>query len=448
MNDKKNCKIVQDLFPSYIDNLTDIETNNFIKQHLEECDECKKLLEDMKESLSENTEKANKRDIKYMKKFNKKLSILLIIIYIIGIIIVASAIRKIVIVKKLSKAAESYMDVKNYHKIFYDYNSDGFSKFEVYTDGDNIKNVSLILGEDGTYFKETRYLKKLNSGLYSVNIYTEKDGKKEASLNNEINMFSGEAIFSPFDVDWTSNIFLDTIPLSIKSLKYNGRDCYYITNPFKVGMFEYYGNGVYFDKETGLPVCFGYYEDNYTSQSIIEYEFDCVTDKDFIEPDISEYELGGNNGFESIKFIKKFGKYSKEQTGISVKELLNVFVQNIDENGNDDTKLPDIIYIEENSEDTMKSKLTDKDNLLELDDISSKEVSYTEVFESSDGSFAFNYDKDSSFKIVSDSNNTNKNLILEMISNINDEDNYYICIAVDVDNDYTNDIDSIIINKR
>ena len=33
MKDNKNCKVVLDLLPNYIENLTNDETNNFIKEH-------------------------------------------------------------------------------------------------------------------------------------------------------------------------------------------------------------------------------------------------------------------------------------------------------------------------------------------------------------------------------------------------------------------------------
>ena len=44
---KKECKIVQDLLPSYVDKLTNEETNQYIEEHLKEC---KELLESVKET--------------------------------------------------------------------------------------------------------------------------------------------------------------------------------------------------------------------------------------------------------------------------------------------------------------------------------------------------------------------------------------------------------------
>ena len=37
MKEKRDCKIIQDLLPNYIEKLTNEETNNFIEEHLKEC---------------------------------------------------------------------------------------------------------------------------------------------------------------------------------------------------------------------------------------------------------------------------------------------------------------------------------------------------------------------------------------------------------------------------
>ena len=43
MKEKRDCKIVQDLLPNYIENLTNEETNRFIEEHLKECPECQSI---------------------------------------------------------------------------------------------------------------------------------------------------------------------------------------------------------------------------------------------------------------------------------------------------------------------------------------------------------------------------------------------------------------------
>ena len=76
MKEKRDCKIVQDLLPNYIEQLTNEETNQFINEHLLECDDCKNVYNKMIKEL--NTNKKSKIDstkVNYFKKYNKKLRI-------------------------------------------------------------------------------------------------------------------------------------------------------------------------------------------------------------------------------------------------------------------------------------------------------------------------------------------------------------------------------------
>ena len=40
---KLPCEVVRDLFPSYIDELTNEVTNHMIEEHLKECENCRKV---------------------------------------------------------------------------------------------------------------------------------------------------------------------------------------------------------------------------------------------------------------------------------------------------------------------------------------------------------------------------------------------------------------------
>ena len=81
MENEKICKIVQDLLPNYIENLTSEETNIFIEEHLNTCSNCKNILENMKNDLNPTSTHKDNREIKYMKKYNNKMRILKIIIF-------------------------------------------------------------------------------------------------------------------------------------------------------------------------------------------------------------------------------------------------------------------------------------------------------------------------------------------------------------------------------
>ena len=80
MENKENCKIVKDLLPSYIDGLTSEDTQKYIETHLEECNECKESLENMKKDFEKEKKDIANKSIKYAKKINKKIKSLLLII--------------------------------------------------------------------------------------------------------------------------------------------------------------------------------------------------------------------------------------------------------------------------------------------------------------------------------------------------------------------------------
>ena len=83
----KQCKIVQDLLPLYVDKVSSDESNELIEAHLKECDECNKVL-----NILKNEEKVSNVDEKdAIKRFNKKLkrkNLKIIIITILIIILV------------------------------------------------------------------------------------------------------------------------------------------------------------------------------------------------------------------------------------------------------------------------------------------------------------------------------------------------------------------------
>lgn len=86
MKEKRDCKIVQDLLPNYIDGLTNEETNLFIEGHLKECSKCKQIFENMKQDLTVDKPAKDSREVRYIKKYNKKLKILKLAVFFLLII--------------------------------------------------------------------------------------------------------------------------------------------------------------------------------------------------------------------------------------------------------------------------------------------------------------------------------------------------------------------------
>ena len=74
MKEKISCEIIKDLLPNYIEKLTSEETNEYIEEHLKNCEECQKMLNNMQENLNLNStdKKESTQEINYIKKFAKK----------------------------------------------------------------------------------------------------------------------------------------------------------------------------------------------------------------------------------------------------------------------------------------------------------------------------------------------------------------------------------------
>lgn len=83
----KNCKIFQDLLPAYIDKLTSEETNAFMEEHLNSCEECKKAYEEMTADIEKDAVK-NTEVIKTIKKYKRKIRNLKILIWTVVIAVI------------------------------------------------------------------------------------------------------------------------------------------------------------------------------------------------------------------------------------------------------------------------------------------------------------------------------------------------------------------------
>ena len=297
MKENRNCKIVQDLLPSYIEKLTSEESNKFVEQHLGECNECKEILENMKKDLKVNTTNKEKKAIKYLKKYKNKLRILKIIILIILVIFIGNTTRKMMILSDISNKAERAIDSENYHRILYNYNKDSTSITEIWGLEEKRKMIMTNITSEGTK-TVTMYANKKGKDewgneIYNTNIYTVTENSKTAKLNLDMGISVDPQNMVYMENFW--QLFLLSIPSSIKSTTYDGEECYYIANLQSMYSFA---DGMYVSKNTGLTISTIGYEVEYSDSGLgrwpaadYVYEFNTVTEKDFIEPNIDEYTI-------------------------------------------------------------------------------------------------------------------------------------------------------------
>lgn len=298
MNEKKECKIVQDLLPNYIENLTSIQTNEYIEEHIANCKECKGNLENMQKEVLTDTKGKNKKEVKYMKKYRNKMRILSFILLAIFSVFIGTTIRKAVVLANLAQKAEETVKSTNYHMTIYSYNRGRAWVHEEFILNGKRKVKLVQYQEHGTSILQS-FIYQTEGGEVKENIYMDGQGEKKAILGRTIdtqNEYVG-AEMRPLRTENIIHLLCNAVITSVQSKLLNGTECYLVTN-FKGLHTGNYGGGVYINKENGLVMGSTEYEVDYGDgikrKAIgreIEYEFGTITEEDFIEPDISKYQI-------------------------------------------------------------------------------------------------------------------------------------------------------------
>lgn len=108
MNKDIDCRIIQDLLPSYVDGLTSDYTNQVIEEHMKQCEACAQMLERMQEP--EKFMEAMEPEVDYMKKVRNRMSRLLTTTLISIAILILGIIAAVLIYNRVTP--------KNYQDIF------------------------------------------------------------------------------------------------------------------------------------------------------------------------------------------------------------------------------------------------------------------------------------------------------------------------------------------
>lgn len=270
MKNEKECKIVQDLLPNYIEKLTNKDTNGYIEEHLSNCQECTQVLESMKENIHFEGFQKNQHEVQYLKKFNKKFGLLRNILILIISILVIMVIRKVVIFTNISQKNAKMNNDDNFYikqQVFYD---GSMRVIETYSKDD----YTLI--KKTTYFQDNRVLK---STIYKSEhecfaLIDDGENKYMNKLNDvitEIPSYKNNTIFQNLNL---------AINSSVKSTTLKGKACYLIKE-----------NNVekFIDKSTGMVVKIIYNDIDSTVN--YEYQYGTVTKDEVKRPDTNGYEV-------------------------------------------------------------------------------------------------------------------------------------------------------------
>lgn len=287
MINKKECEIVKDLFPNYIDNLTSKDTNNFIENHLNKCKDCRLILEEMQEN--EKLDLEDNEIINFAKKFNKKYNLLKLIVALLVLSCVIVFLRKGIIMANLLNKTNSLANINNYYIEYYQYNDDSITVITSYV-------------KDNKYLRKLKNINKIDGNIIDemveqfdgekCNLYIKSENEYQTYYDVEKNNIMPIALKSYY---LSSNIFdfiKNCLFTKIQQVEYNGIIAYKFTNLYNNQMINKNDdNYVYIDKENGLILRASsgvVSTDNTAYNTFIElkYKFNSVTDDDILNVDL------------------------------------------------------------------------------------------------------------------------------------------------------------------
>lgn len=269
---KKDCKIIQDLLPNYVEGLTNDETNKFVEEHLKECKECNEMFSNMKKEFykKESEEKENVNFLKKHKKQIKRLKLILLIILAIFIIVIG---RRTIIMMQLSSRASESSASDNYYAKLYSYRADSLTITESYNKGEDYLTTITRFVDGKENYKMTFYKKG------EENLIVSQVEDKKYLLDAEITLGGKISPVTDVQDEFLSNLMYSLI-VGINSTYCNGREAYLIEG----SSYERY-----IDKETGFAIrSIEKVDTNEPMHDIIvdyEYKFNVVQDSDIQKPD-------------------------------------------------------------------------------------------------------------------------------------------------------------------
>ena len=321
---KKECEIVKDLFPSYIAGILSEESEKFIQAHINECQECRNLLEKMSENPENSKlESEDKIEYNHLKKYRKKMVILKSVLFSIVIVIIAivaifitkynynnNIMEQVISKIEESKKSDNYSIKKVEHRIDYERNNEfTFTKVYYYKDG-KYKEESLAESPNQKFLNSTMYeYGEINSNqkieitedTKTANIETSnytyvKEGQFFNLLLNEVQLYNTNFGFF-------SDIFM-RMRYQVRTDRYNGKECYV----FKIQDDTSYTEK-WIDKESMMIVrtIQDVYNKSYTEISYF-VSFDDVTEEQVAVPNLQDYNVENSEKSMEEEMVEIYNK--------------------------------------------------------------------------------------------------------------------------------------------
>lgn len=203
MKINKNCNLIDDLLPLYVEGLVSEGTKHEIEKHLKECEKCSKIYGEMKENNTlfskedsgEEIFNNNEKEIKCIKNIKRKLTLKIIIYICISIIITAFA-----------------LNIWNTYRIV----QDGKGKYILY----NMNTGNIQKGMDGTNMYANYIINDDEQKIEYNVIFT--FNKDDVCINaRSILICSDEEKLKEFKDNWTGSISNSNIKIEEHKLYMN-----------------------------------------------------------------------------------------------------------------------------------------------------------------------------------------------------------------------------------
>lgn len=247
MDKNKECYIVKDLAPAYIDDMVSAQGRDFIEEHLVNCKDCKEYYSNMNSNIFDVLDKEKINDsyeFNHLKKIKKHINflklcitiiILIIILFIVSIIIKSNYNNKVIVttynkIEDIKNLNNYVLIQKTTYKDFVSntsfedntsyYYKDG--KYKIISTGNTINNntinkleTSVTYMEDYSFNKICVYEDLKQIDYYKLNSVEMEKGQIFEMFSDVVNIKERYTKFS-------------MLGLSIKEKKMNGVKCYVI----------------------------------------------------------------------------------------------------------------------------------------------------------------------------------------------------------------------------
>jgi len=287
---KRDCEIVRDLLPNYIEKLVSNGTKEYIINHIAKCSECKTIFKEMSEDIAVETSQmleAEEAEVKLIKKHKRRMRMWKWIISMIMLVFVSVGIMyipKFLVMKNTYNKMQEILNWNNYKFTVRQYNTD-------YTSQEYLEYTNIYYYKDGKYKLESFSKDEKNAVICYGNknsdtkIYIDENRKtKEYQHNDYRNVLD---IFGTMDYYFNNSSAL--LGTRMRKDIYNGKECYV----FRFGNNDTISyREIWIDKETMRQVREVQEICNYSHlEQTFSIECNSVTEKDVTLSNVEEYSM-------------------------------------------------------------------------------------------------------------------------------------------------------------